>query len=373
MRSVNRSCCRSKAWISVRKPGILLWLSFFFQGGILLAQPPAGYYQSAEGLTGQLLQQALHLIIDEHKVLTYADLWDCFKTTDVRNDGTVWDIYSDTPGKTPPYVYQFSADQCGNYAREGDCYNREHSFPKSWFGDGDPMYTDLFHIYPTDGWVNNKRGNLPFGETKSPKWISLNGSRTGPSSVTGYSGEVFEPVDVYKGDLARTFFYMATRYFGEGSSWPGSDMVTGSQLKPWALQMFLKWHDQDPVSDKEIARNNAVFARQQNRNPFVDEPRYVKLIWDLASAAIIFEKPEARVELWPNPATNYLTIRLPGSPASAHTVIITDLTGSEIERRLCREENLVIGVAHLRPGLYLVRIISGEESRSFSFVRTPAK
>ena len=353
----------------MKKILLSLWVIVGLPGWLLVAQPPAGYYRDAEGLTGLALQQALHNIIDEHKVLSYADLWDCFKTTDVRKDGTVWDIYSDTPGKTPPYVYLISTNQCGNYAREGDCYNREHSFPKSWFGDGEPMYTDLFHIYPTDGWVNNKRGNLPYGETKTPGWSSLNGSMTGPSSVPGYNGEIFEPIDEYKGDLARTFFYMATRYLGESSSWPGSDMVAGSKLKRWALQMLMRCHDQDPVSVKETDRNNSVFARQQNRNPFIDEPRYVKLIWDLANAAFISEKPEARLELWPNPASHYVKVRLPGAPRQQQTVILTDLIGTEIFRKVSRDEVLEINVAHFRPGIYLVRVITAQESWSSSFVR----
>src|SRR5665648_900188 len=156
-----------------------------FLAGIILisagAQPPAGYYDPASGKTGKALQQSLHDIIDNHTVLTYSDLWTSFQNTDKKADGTVWDMYSDTPGGTPAYTFTFSTDQCGNYSAEGDCYNREHSFPKSWFNDASPMYTDLFHLYPTDGYVNNRRGNYPFGETASPLWTSTNGSMVGPS------------------------------------------------------------------------------------------------------------------------------------------------------------------------------------------------
>lgn len=352
---------------------LFLLLTWVAPGLTLLAQPPAGYYQNAGELTGQELQQALHSIIDEHKILTYSELWDAFKTTDARDDGTVWDIYSDIPGKTPPYVYHFSVDQCGNYAREGDCYNREHSFPKSWFGDAEPMYTDLFHIYATDGWVNNKRGNLPYGETMAPRWSSLNGSHLGPSSVQGYAGDVFEPVDEYKGDLARTYFYMATRYYGEGSAWPGSDMVMGSQLKPWALAMLLKWHENDPVSIKETSRNNAIYALQKNRNPFIDHPRYALLIWDLANDSPLSGNPAARLTLWPNPAASSLNLRIQGNPSLPQTVIITDMAGSEVFRSLSREEELKIDLNHFSPGVYVVRIISTRESFSTPFVRVPAQ
>jgi endonuclease I len=178
---------------------------------IISAQPP-GYYSSADGLTGSVLQQALHNIIDNHIVLDYNSLPGYFQLTDKKSDGTVWDMYSDVPGGIPAYVFTFNQDECGNYSHEGDCFNREHSFPKSWFNELPPLYTDLFHIYPTDGWVNNKRANYPFGITNSPAWTSTNGSKLGPSSYTGYTGTVFEPTDSYKGDFARTFFYITVRY-----------------------------------------------------------------------------------------------------------------------------------------------------------------
>jgi endonuclease I len=76
------------------------------------------------------------------------------------------------------------------------------------------MNSDLFQIYPTDGYVNQKRGNYPYGETNNASWISTNGSKLGACSVSGYNGTIFEPINEYKGDIARTYFYMATRYYG---------------------------------------------------------------------------------------------------------------------------------------------------------------
>ena len=127
---------------------------------LAIAQPPPGYYDPAQGLSGPALRSALAGIIDGHTVLSNADLWSAFETTDDRPDGFVWDIYSDVPGGTPPYLYTFGTDQCGTYNSEGDCYNREHTMPQSWFGGSAPMDTDLHHIMPTDGWVNLQRGNL---------------------------------------------------------------------------------------------------------------------------------------------------------------------------------------------------------------------
>lgn len=295
------------------------------------AQPPAGYYSSAEGLSGQPLRQALHIIISNHDPLSYAGLWNAFTTTDAKPGNKVWDIYSDNPNGTPPYEYTFGTDQCGNYTGEGDCYNREHSFPQSWFNSGNPMRTDLFHIYPTDGWVNQKRGNLPFGKVGSPDWTSLNGSKVGLSMTPGYNGTVFEPIDAYKGDLARTYFYMMTRYYGEMASW-STPMMADGDLAPWAMAQLMEWHLQDPVSAKETARNNAVFALQHNRNPFIDRPEWVQAIWGailgmaeqpIPSFGLVTDTDGLTIDMGEH-GTSLLTIRdLSGRVVASETVTTT--------------------------------------------------
>ena len=223
----------------------------------VLAQVPSGYYDSAEGLYETQLQQALHNIIDNHSSLSYDDLWDAFEDTDPRpeNSNLVYDMYSDNPDGPEPYTFTFGTDQCGNYSVEGDCYNREHSWPKSWFNDASPMYTDLVHLVPTDGKVNGYRSNYPYGEVTSVTWTSQNGSKLGYTSASWTSDKVFEPIDEYKGDFARIYFYMSVRYYGEDGSWNENDMVDGSQLKPGPLAMMMQWHQDDPVSDKERYRN----------------------------------------------------------------------------------------------------------------------
>ena len=249
-----------------------------------LTAQPSSYYNSANGKTGTNLELALHKIIRGHTRRSYSQLWTDFQTTDKKSNGKVWDMYSDVPGGTPSYEYTFSSDQCGTYSAESDCYNREHSFPKSWWGGGtsstDTMYTDLFHLVPTDGYVNYKRNNYPYGEVSSASWTSSNGCKVGSCSYTGYSGTVFEPIDEYKGDFARNYFYMATRYKNLIDSWgSNSDMLDGSEFSSWALNLLLDWHEQDPVSQKEIDRNNDVYGIQGNRNPFIDHPEYVPRIW----------------------------------------------------------------------------------------------
>lgn len=242
----------------------------------LWAQVPNGYYDDATGYKGASLKTALYGIIKGHTVRSYSQLWTDMQSTDAREDGKVWDMYSNTTD------YTFISDQCGNYSGEGSCYNREHSFPKSWFNDASPMYSDLFHLYPTDGYINGMRSNYPFGETNNPTKTSDNGySKLGPSSVSGYSGTVFEPADEYKGDFARTYFYMATRYEDLIANWD-SPMLSGNKYPAynnWAITMLLRWAKEDPVSAKETVRNNAVYNVQKNRNPYIDFPGLEQYVW----------------------------------------------------------------------------------------------
>lgn len=248
---------------------------------VLSAQSFADYYRSANGKSGRALKTALHAVVRPHVVREYNQLWTDFQKTDRRPDGTVWDMYS---GVTR-YAFGGPA-QGGNYKQEGDAYNREHSFPKSWFKNAAPMSTDLFHIYPTDGSVNNRRGNYPFGEVKDTTWTSaLAWSVLGSSASPAYSGTVFAPNDEYKGDFARSYFYMATCYEDQIAGW-NSPMLDGTAYPayaPWALEVLLRWAAEDTVSQKEIDRNNAVYGIQQNRNPFIDYPGLEQYIWGSAT------------------------------------------------------------------------------------------
>ncbi|MCD6178300.1 MAG: endonuclease [Bacteroidales bacterium] len=266
---------------------LLLFINLLFVS-LIYAQIPTGYYDNAQGQSGAQLKTTLYNIIKNHSAQSYTPgVWNAFYTTDKKANGKVWDMYSDVPGGTPAYEWTFGTNQCGSYTGEGSCYNREHSFPKSWFYEDAPMVTDLFHIYPTDGYVNGKRSNYPFGEVSDPSWTSTNGSKLGSNSTAGYSGTVFEPIDEYKGDFARTYFYMATRYEDVISSW-SSVVLDGSTYpvyEEWHLDLLIKWHEQDPVSQKETDRNNAVYDIQHNRNPFIDHPEYVAAVWGTATTA----------------------------------------------------------------------------------------
>ncbi len=246
---------------------------------VAFAAEPAGYYSTCENKSGAALLSALCKKVGSHTALGYkTELLNLYKTSDVYPDGTIWDMYSTKhwkPGTT-----------CGNYSKVGDCYNREHSFPKSWFNDAMPMYSEAFHIYPTDGKVNGQRSNFPYGECANGTTLPSNGSvkalgRLGSCTFPGYSGTVFEPDDQYKGDFARSYFYMAAAYNDKIAGW-NSKMLAGNSypaFSSWAINLLLKWHREDPVSQKELDRQEVVYGAQHNRNPFIDHPELAEYIW----------------------------------------------------------------------------------------------
>lgn len=246
--------------------------------------------QSLEVRAGLNLKNVLHTLISQHKDLGYTNLWNAYATTDVDATGHIIDMYSNVTRYMPE-------DHGDHYTEEGSCLNREHTVPQSWFGEHSPMRADLFQVYPVDGWVNNMRSNHPYGEVGTVSKTSANGySKLGsPSSTLGAPSTittVFEPADEYKGDLARTYFYMVVCYQDKLADWTGE--VFGKSVAPdafnpeypgypgmaeWAIKMFIKWSEQDPVSQKERDRNEAVYKLQGNRNPFIDCPGLERFIW----------------------------------------------------------------------------------------------
>jgi len=253
------------------------------------------YYQAADGKKGAELKTALCGIIYNRTERSYGDLWTDFQTTDKRADGKVWDMYSNATN----FEFGTHQDKGSGGSTEGEFYNREHSWPNSWFGGKiQPMYTDLHHMYPTDKLVNNKRGNNPFGETNGESYKSQNNfSKLGACTYPGYTGTVFEPNDEYKGDFARTYFYMVTCYEEKIPDWytnysesrPTLDGNKYPGLTSWQLEMLLKWAKNDPVSEKETNRNKAVYGIQANRNPFIDYPGLEQYVWgDLKEQAFSY-------------------------------------------------------------------------------------
>ena len=228
--------------ISLRKSLFAIVL-FSFVGAFAQGPNNSGtYYSAADGKKGKALKTALSKIIGNPDVVSYGGLISAYQKTDRRDDGKVWDMYSCTTN------YNFN-DNGGNYKKEGDIYNREHSFPKSWFNKKSPMVSDIVHVVPADGKVNGMRGNYPFGETNGETYKSNKGfSKLGKSTTPGYTGTVFEPNDIYKGDFARIYLYMATCYESKISGW-SSPMLAGNSYpayKEWALNLLLKWLSRTP-------------------------------------------------------------------------------------------------------------------------------
>ena len=333
---------------------ILISLLLIWQG-ISVAQPPENYYGSTDEKYGEELLIELHNIIKVHTELTYSALWTAFYQTDVREDGMVWDMYS-----TCDFTFGDDQDAGSGGTVECDRYNREHSFPNSWWGGSTSaaMYTDLFHLYPTDKKVNSVRANYPFGEVSNASYTSSNGSKLGTSSYSGYNGTVFEPIDQYKGDFARTYFYMATRYYDVMHTW--SFTVGNNTQFPayeeWVVNMLLEWHELDPVSEKEINRNNIIFDDyQHNRNPFIDHPEFAARIWvDNANSSTIQHQQTIRV--YPNPASSKIIIS--GISGEMVELSIHNVIGQRVKTfvSISGEFSREVQINDLPNGVYLVRV-----------------
>ncbi|WP_228459177.1 endonuclease [Chryseobacterium carnipullorum] len=284
------------------------------------AQAPPTYYDGTAGLTGIALKNKLSQIItDGHQAKAYNGLWTAYQTTDrdyfYENDGSVLDIYSENPTGSDPYTYTIGTNQCGQYSAEGNCYNREHIVPQSLFNEASPMVADVNFIRATDGKVNGMRSNYPFGKVGlSPSFTSQNGSKLGTSASAGYGGTVFEPIDEFKGDVARMIFYFVTRYQSQLASFTNAngtgDMLGTTAfpgLQTWELNQLRAWHATDPVSPAEISRNNATYEYQKNKNPFIDHPEFVELIW--GTQVVDTQAPTAATNLiTQNPTSNTISL-----------------------------------------------------------------
>ena len=297
-------------------------LAFFFSANVV-AQAPAGYYNGTTGLVGAPLKSMLKQIITNgHIDNGYNGLWAGYVTTDrdyfYENDGSVLDIYSENPNGPDPYNFIINTNKCGSYTKEGDCYNREHVVPQSLFGSNAPMVSDIHFIRATDGKVNGMRSNYPYGKVGTASFTSLNGSKLGNSISAGYAGTVFEPIDEFKGDVARMILYFVTRYETQLSGFSSGNMLGNTAfpgLQAWELNQLLLWHAQDPVSPAEIGRNNASYTYQGNRNPYIDNPQFVNLIWGATDTVP------------PTAATNLVTTGTTSNTVSLSWTAATDNIG----------------------------------------------
>ena len=252
-------------------------LSIFLLLLVVCATAQKEYYTSVNGVKGgAALKTALHELIKNHNKISYGSgedkTWGAFYTTDaVVENGKrrVLDMYS------------AEKRYFGSKGSAVSGMNIEHSVAKSWWGGNqNNAYCDLHHLNPSDQNANSRKSNYPLGELTSVSWD--NGvTFVGKANIDGSSMNAYEPCDEYKGDFARVFMYMFTCYqdLTWEYTWMNYEKSTYPTLKPWAVELLLKWHKQDPVSEKEVNRNNAVYAVQGNRNPYVDYPQLADYIW----------------------------------------------------------------------------------------------
>jgi endonuclease I len=313
---------------------------------------PTNYYSTLEGKISAELKTAAYNTIKTHISLKYSNMWNYFPQTDyLPSDPTeIWDVYSNN-------VVYFSAHSS---------IDIEHSVPNSWWGgpkvDNEYAYGDLMNLYPANNSINRSKGNNPLSEV-GVTTMDNGVSKSGTSITSGYSGKGFEPADEYKGDFARTYFYMATCY--QDYTWltdaTGEYEITNGgypSFQPWAIPLLLKWHRQDPVSKKEIDRNETVFKLQQNRNPFIDYPQLAEFIWgnmkdstwssfkvttDLSSIN------NSELTIYPNPAKNFINIKFVGDKRCLHYSIYSSsgcvvITGDTSENS--------INISILKSGIY---------------------
>lgn len=348
---------------------------------------PAGYYNTATG-TGYVLKTQLYNIIKDHNDRGYAGLWTTYGTSDrdhqYENDNTVIDLYSENPAGADPYSFIYNTNQCGSYTAEGVCYNREHTVPQSYFGNGiQPMYSDAHFVLPTDGKVNGWRDDHPYGVvtgTTSPcnngatnnPCNTLNGSKLGSNLNSdysaGYSGTVFEPLDEFKGDIARCLLYFATRYetqlagFYTTTASEAKVMFDGTSDHTYSqtfLNILLTWNTQDPVSAREIERNDAVYARQNNRNPFIDHQEYATQIWGLPLAISTFDSLNT-VSIYPNPSSNLVNI---STAVTLDEIDIITFNGQVLQQiKNPTIQNNTYSISNLPKGFYFLKLSSSTSS-----------
>lgn len=358
----------------MKKTLLFLLTIFYTLSGF--SQIPTDYYSTATG-NGYTLKTQLNAIISNgHTDQGYSALYTAYETSDTdlfyENDNSVLDMYSENPTGTDAYNYQHFSRNCGNYNSENDCYNREHIFPQGFFNSQYPMRSDIHHVVPSDGYVNGRRSNYPFGEVSSASYTSNNGSKVGSNTFDSFTGTVFEPIDEFKGDIARMLFYFATRYQNDvtDSSWDNHDSSISNPLdgtndqvyEDWYIKLLYKWHTNDPVSIRETVRNDEAYKFQGNRNPFIDHPEYVAEIWGSILSTENFSSI-SNIKVYPNPTTiNSITISIPAD-LTINSVVLYSVIGAKIyEAKKPVITNNKIKIQNLNNGMYLLKINDDKNS-----------
>lgn len=358
--------------IHIQMKKILFIFSALLLNSLCLAQIPHNYYATATG-KGYVLKTQLYNIIKVQNTGSYGQLWTLYINNpqafndnwfDTNGNNTIMDIYSENINAADAYNYTPGVDQCGStYTKEGDCYNREHLIPQSSFNQGVPMRNDPFHVWPVDAFVNGQRQRYGFGVVKSANWTSLNGSKVGFNNNSGYSqgyaGIVFEPIDEFKGDIARAHLYFATRYEGNGIQNYNYVMFNGTKDQVFTntfLRIMLTWHQMDPVSPREIAINETIYEYQGNRNPFIDHPEWAMKIWEgvLGNENFPYQKQQ-NVKIYQQ--QNSIIIFSNNPSKTIEKINIYTINGQLIIQHLNKPKENPIRIVLKSPGAYIIKAL----------------
>jgi endonuclease I len=243
---------------------------------VLVADPPPGYYDSAQGKTGADLRAALHEIVRNHRSLPYSG--DPHpNTTDALG------VLDQDPADKNHLVAIYSGYSVAitNIDTTAGAWDREHLWPESYGTRTGPAHTDLHHIRPELASVNDSRSNNYYdvsgpGAKGFKLWTNVEAG-----VVWSRTASTWEPPDIVKGDIARALLYLVVRYTGDSANEPllvltdSTNEIASGKSVMGRYTSLLKWHFADPVSAAERARNDGVYDYQGNRNPFVDHPEWV--------------------------------------------------------------------------------------------------
>lgn len=210
------------------------------------------FYDSTDNLWGEDLYNKLQKLISNHNSYSYKDARKLLWTGPDRIDGMVECFYTGRKKEVSDDPDFTQIDQEG--------FNTEHIWPRAYGADDEPELSDMFHICPTFKTANTKRDNYPFDYVTSNISYEDGGSKLGKNS----KGQiVFEVRDSYKGNIARSMFYFALRY--------------GNKKNYLDLQenTLREWHLKDPPDEREKYRNDFIYEKQNNRNPFIDYPELI--------------------------------------------------------------------------------------------------
>lgn len=252
----------------------------------------------------------------------------------------------------------------------GGTLSREHTFAFSWFpheSQSAPEYSDFYNLFPShQNNANARRSNHPLGVVQHITYAFLDGKL----GKDAQGNTVYEPRDTHKGDAARALFYMVTRYHNSNNyQW---------YLPMQQNQEILKlWHFSDPPDAWEIARNDYIFSKQGNRNPFVDSIHFVtKIDFRTMEWLGIGQKmalANLNTSIFPNPATDHIQIELQVFSAGELKATLFTITGTpvkSIERNLSAgNTSLQIELTSLPQGAYILNIIFKDQSHSVKVLK----